>query len=98
LLLLATDALDLLSDQVTEPFEIDETVGLGAHDKIAPYGSGCERIVDLKLKWSVETDHTLNDLVWRRIFVTSKCDTNAEPPSEWLSYICQFHFKTKKQI
>jgi len=53
LFLLAPNALDFLSNEVTEPLKINETVSLGAHNKIAP-DSGCgDGVVDLKLKWSV---------------------------------------------
>jgi hypothetical protein len=49
------------------------------------------------LKGSVQTDHALNNLVWRRIFVTGKRDTNAEPPSEGLPCSCQSQFHLGNQ-
>jgi hypothetical protein len=84
LVLLISDPFHFLSHQISESLEIYESIGFGAHDEITPDSRGGDRVIDLELKWTMEADHTLNDMVWRWVVIVCESDADAEPPSQWL--------------
>lgn len=78
---------NFLADKIPEAVKFNQTLGLCAHEQVAPNTASPHRVVNEELKGAVDLEDPLSDPLGRRILFVGERNADSEPPAQGLRSI-----------